>query len=42
MSEMEKYIKSANDTMMQLHQIILELHEEIERLKKEEETNERR
>lgn len=37
MKNYDEIIKSANDTMMQLHQNILELHEKIERLKKEEE-----
>lgn len=32
MKNYDEIIKSANDTMMQLHQIILELHNEIERL----------
>lgn len=35
MKNYDEMIKSANDTMMQLHKIILELHDEIERLKKE-------
>lgn len=37
MKNYDEIIKSANDTMMQLHQMVLESHEKIERLKKEEE-----
>lgn len=35
MNDYDKIIKSANETMIQLNQIILELHEEIDKLKKD-------
>ena len=35
MVDYDKIIKSANETMFQMNKIILELHEEIDNLKKD-------